>query len=378
MTESLESSAPRQPLFASPSLVAVVLPPGEGFGPGRAGAIGMIVHRLGRVLPSLVIGGPQAGPVYEDVPFRAVRPVWWWPGNVNTRYAAFVARALRPMRPSLIEVHNRPEIALALARRLPGTPVSLFLHNDPQTMRRARTPQQRAALARRLARVVTVSGYLHDRFCDGLEHEDAAFVLSNPIDLSALPPPAEERDDLILFAGRVVAEKGADVFARACATALSSLPGWEAVIIGADRFRGDSPETPFVREVRAIATGSGVQMVGYQEHPAVLRAMSRAAIVVVPSRWEEPFGLTALEAMACGAALIASRTGGLPEVAGNGAIFVDPGDPGRLAQAIVRLAQDPDLREKLVRAGRARARHFGLEMAAARLTSLRQEIMAAP
>ena len=52
--------------------------------------------------------------------------------------------------------------------------------------------------------------------------------------------------------------------------------------------------------------------------------MARAAIVVVPSRWSEPFGLTALEALACGAALLCSPRGGLPEVYGQAAQRIDP------------------------------------------------------
>ncbi len=104
--------------------------------------------------------------------------------------------------------------------------------------------------------------------------------------------------------------------------------------------------------------------------------MSRAAIVAVPSRWQEPFGLTALEAMACGAALIATRRGGLPEVAGDAALYVDPDEPAGLAEAIIRLARDPDLRARMVEAGRARARQFGLPSATARLVAMRRGVLA--
>lgn len=117
-------------------------------------------------------------------------------------------------------------------------------------------------------------------------------------------------------------------------------------------------------------------MAGYRAHPEVLDAMARAAIVVVPSRWDEPFGLTALEAMACGAVLIATRRGGLPEVAGEAALYVDPDDPSGLAEAINRVARDPGLRASLAEAGRAQARHFDVQPAASRLAALRREILA--
>lgn len=361
-----------------PPLVAVVLPPGEGFGPGRAGAVALVVHRLAKVEPALVIGGPQSGAAFEDVPFRTASPARWWPGGVNRRYALAVGQMLRPLRPALIEVHNRIEVARVLARRCPAARVMLFLHNDPQAMRGGRTPAQRQGLLRDLARVVTVSTFLSDRLLDGVAAGDwrAPVVLPNPIDLAALPEPATEREPFILFVGRVVAEKGVDTFVAACAQALRDLPGWRAEIIGADRSRIDSPETPFVREVRAAANAANVRMAGYRDHAGVLEAMRRAAIVVVPSRWQEPFGLTALEAMASGAALVCTGQGGLPEVAGDAALYVEPDNSAALARVIVRLAGDAALRGQLGEAGRLRARRFDIQNAASSLRALRREVLA--
>lgn len=356
-------------------LVATVLPPGEGFGPGRTGAIGLLVQRFARVLPGMVIGGPQTGPVYPDIPFRPALPRWWGLGNINARYASAVAGILREVKPALVEVYNRPEVALALLRRFPRLPIALFLQNDPQSMRGAQTPRQRRTLLARLGAVVTASGFLTRRFMEGVTNPPKQPVMiPNSIDFSALPE-SDERADLILFSGRVVPEKGVDGFVAACARALPQLPGWSADIIGADRFRADAPDTPFVRRVRMAALAAGVRMLGYRDHPEVLAALSRASIAVVPSRWEEPFGLAALEAMACGAALVCSGRGGLPEVAGEAAMYVDPDDPAGFAEALVRLASDPERRETLAEAGRVRARRFGLPGAAHQLAALRAELI---
>ena len=359
-------------------LIAVVLPPGEGFGPGRTGAVGLIVRRFCRILPALVLGGRQTGPIFEDVAFRAVQPPLWSIGTVNTRYAAGVVRVLRSVAPALIEVHNRIDVALSLAARFPRIPVMLFLHNDPQGMRRAGSPADRARLLSLVAGVVTVSDYLRMRLLEGVEPPPRRppVVLPNPVEFAVLPPVGP-REKLILFAGRVVPEKGADAFVAACAIALPRLPGWRAQIIGADRFRADSPETRYVRTVRAAAQRAGVRMLGYRDHPDVLAALSSASIAVVPSRWAEPFGLSALEAMACGAALLCSPRGALPEVAGEAAVFVDPDDPTRMAAAIIALASDPPRLGAVAAAGRARARKFGLQAAALRLADLRREVMAA-
>ena len=181
---------------AATTLVAIVLPPREGFGPGRTGAVGLIVHRLaaaatGSAFRSAILCGDQAGPVFTDIETHIVRPPWWRIGNINQRYAAGALQALRALRPALVEVHNRTEVALALAAGLPGAKVSLILHNDPLTMRQARSVAERTRLLSRLARVITVSEYLRRRVLEGIPAPATPpDVLPNCIDLAALPPSA--------------------------------------------------------------------------------------------------------------------------------------------------------------------------------------------
>jgi UDP-glucose:(glucosyl)LPS alpha-1,2-glucosyltransferase len=358
-------------------LVAVILPPREGFGHGRSGALGMLARRYATApgFRTLVIGGEQDGPPFPEVPFQAVRPAPWWPGNINLRFLAGMIGTLRRERPALIEVHNRPEIAIGLAWLFPRTPVGLLLNNDPTEMRAARSPAQRTRLSRRLRPVMTSSAWLRGRFLEGVGgFAGPVEVLHNCIDLAAVPPRVQ-RQKLILFAGRVVPDKAPDSFIHACALVLPSLPGWRAEIIGADGMSATSRETDYVRLIRDQAAAAGVRFTGYLDHPLVLEAMTRAAIVVVPSRWNEPFGLTALEALACGAPLIVSPRGGLPEIAGEDAVYVDPEDPENIAAAIQALAADPARREALSDAGRERARRFDISVSAARLAELRQAVL---
>ncbi|WP_428392024.1 glycosyltransferase family 4 protein [Lichenicoccus sp.] len=345
-----------------------MLPPREGFSPEAVGAIGLLVHRLSTDAET-IIGAPLAGPAFAGRRFVAAE-AGRWPLVGPGRYTEAVARVLRRLRPTRIEVHNRPEIARGLSRRFPGVPLTLFLHNDPQAMRRARSPTARASLLTRM-RVVCVSETLRARFLEGVRTPHTVAVLPNCIDLDDIPPSPPARERLILFAGRMVADKGADAFVAACAQALPRLEGWRAAMIGADRFAAASPQTPFLAALRPAAEAEGIALLGYLPHARVLEAMAQAAIVVVPSRWQEPFGMTALEAMACGAALIVSKRPGLLEVVGDAALLAEPDPPEMLAETIVGLAGDAALQRRLGALGRARAACFARPIARARLEALR-------
>ena len=363
----------------SEPLIAVVLPPNEGFGPGQSGAIGLIAHRLAGMpgFRTEVFCGPQRGTAYPGIVRRVVTPAGWLPGTVNLRYAARLVLPLWRMRPAVVEVHNRVGIALALAVLLRPTPGLLVLHNDPQAMRHARSPGERRLLISRLAGVITVSGYIQSRLLQGVaDPARPPVVIPNALDLATIPA-SPGRENLVLFVGRTVAEKGADLFVAACAAALPRMPGWRAEMIGADRSRLDSPDTPFVAGLRDAARTAGVTLTGYRDHPQVLAAMSRAALVVVPSRWPEPFGLVALEAMACGAALICTRQGGLPEVGGDAACYVEAEDANGLAEAMVSLATDDARRAALAQAGLVRAAQFDLRETGRRWADMRHAVIAA-
>ncbi|MGH7106216.1 MAG: glycosyltransferase family 4 protein [Acetobacteraceae bacterium] len=347
-----------------------------------------MVHRLARAAsrgaggtdPEAVVFGPAIPwPPFPDVAFQPVRPGLWPPAPLATRYARAVGRSLDGVAPAVIEVHNRPDVALFLAARFRATPTVLFLHNDPRHMRAARSRRERRRLLARLARVVSVSAFLRASFLEGLRQDcDRVVVLPNPIELAALPPslPAAERSPTFLFVGRMVRDKGADAFVEAATMALRRLPGWHAGMFGADRSGPASPDTAWLAALRGRAAAAGITWHGYRPQAEIAAAMAAAAIVVVPSRWPEPFGLTALEAMAAGAALITTPHGALPELVGDAARIVDPDAPEALAETMVALAQDLPVRARLGAAGRARARAFDLPRIGLALAQLRHEILA--
>ncbi len=364
--------------------MAIVLPPREGFGPQSAGAVALLQARLAQpdAAPHspfglTIVGASQAGPLFP-LPYRAVGNRRW-PPLADARYAAGVRQTLVELQPDLIEVHNKPDLADRLAQWFPPHRIALFLHNDPRSMRGAKTPRERSRLSARLGRIVCVSSYIAGCWTQDIGDAPPPAIHPNCLDLPAMPDPGMcdpgMRDPVIVFAGRIVADKGADSFVRACACALPALPGWRALMIGADRFRPDSPETPFTEKLKTEASAAGIGLSGYRDHAGVMAALGRAAIAVVPSRWQEPFGLTALEAMASGAALITSRRGGLAELTEGVSVAIDPDDPPGMAEAIVALARDPAARARLAAAARDRARLYDVPAARQRLDQLRTELL---
>lgn len=353
-------------MFGSFPRVLTILPPKECYDAGAAGSIALLVSRLAAqgdcILGAKIDGEPLPGGTFIAVPelFLPFLPRW--------RYLLSCVRAVRTLQPDIVEVHNRPSLARVLARFVP---VRLILHNDPQTMRGLTSPKLRERTLRAM-QVCGVSAWVARRYCENIAREGRRVeVQHNVIDAATLPPAVPKRP-LVVFAGRVVADKGVDAFVRAWGAVRIAFPEWDAVIVGADRFGPDSPETPFLEALRPKAVAAHVTMLGYKPHGAVMTLMAEASIVVVPSRWAEPFGMTALEAMACGCTVIASRGGGLPDVVGETGLYVDPDAPGMFEKVLTTALQDTVLRASLGHAARERAvTLFGLEAACKERDTLR-------
>jgi glycosyltransferase involved in cell wall biosynthesis len=121
-----------------------------------------------------------------------------------------------------------------------------------------------------------------------------------------------------LVASRFAVEKGVEVAVEACERA-----GLPLVVAG------DGPLAPAIR----ARAGEHVRFVGQVSHAEVAELRSRAALQIVPSRSAEVMPLAAVEAMAAGVPVVASAVGGVPELVGDPAALVPPGDPGALAAA---------------------------------------------
>ncbi|HET6454025.1 MAG TPA: glycosyltransferase family 1 protein [Armatimonadota bacterium] len=120
------------------------------------------------------------------------------------------------------------------------------------------------------------------------------------------------------------------------------------------------------RLVESLGLRNHVRFTGYVRKEDLPVLYSAAAVFVYPSLYEG-FGLPPLEAMACGTPVITSNASSLPEVVGDAGIMVDPHDAQALAEAILRVMRDPDLRQEMSEKGIERAKQFSWQQTA-RLT----------
>ena len=154
------------------------------------------------------------------------------------------------------------------------------------------------------------------------------------------------------YAGRLVRKKGVDVLLNALALLSGRLPGVRLVVVG------DGPERPALERLAAtLGVAGAVTFVGHRVQDQMEGALAGVWVQAVPSRWDEPFGLVAAEAMMRGTAVVASSGGGLADqvVPGQTGALVPPGNAQALADALEPMLRDRDLAERMGAAGRARA-----------------------
>ncbi len=157
---------------------------------------------------------------------------------------------------------------------------------------------------------------------------------------------------LVGFAGRLVAEKGVDVLLRAFESVTRELPAARLLIAG------DGPARQALEALaRSLGVEERVSFLGRLPRERLEQSLSTVWAQVVPSRWAEPFGLVAAEAMMRGTAVVASDTGGLVDIvdAGRTGYLVPPGDATALADKLLELLSDRAKTEAMGDAGRVRA-----------------------
>jgi glycosyltransferase involved in cell wall biosynthesis len=205
------------------------------------------------------------------------------------------------------------------------------------------------------------------RFCRNVAISEAvasalpvrSVVIGNPFEPGEFADFGEShgtRD--IVFMGRLVSSKGCDLVLRALGILKSEgiLPSLSII--------GDGPEMPALkRRTAELDLSAQVEFRGVLREGRG-REVARHKIMVVPSTWEEPFGVVALEGIAAGCVVVASRSGGLPEAVGPCGVLFANGDVEGLAAALKELLNAPMLRDEFTRLSGTHLRRFQPEIVA--------------
>jgi glycosyltransferase involved in cell wall biosynthesis len=329
--------------------------------------------------------------------YRLALQNWYWPysgcaGNAaeraawhvrdfcNAAMSARVGSVLDAESPDVLHTNNLAGFSVGIwgeaAAR--GVPVVHTLHDyylmcPPSAMCRKAEPERVvncvqicarcfpfAAYRRRASQavqaVIGVSEYILDRHrCGGFfRNSRTAKVIFN----SVRPARSRHRESgkgslAFGFIGRICVEKGVRWLLEAF-TRNADPPG-RLVIAG-------KGETRFVESLKAEFSSPCVAFIGHVD-PAVF--YEQVDVVVIPSLWHEPFGRTAIEALAYGIPVVASNRGGIPEVIQDGltGIIVDPDEAGSLARAMRRFSAEPELAGALGANGVQRLSRFSEESA---------------
>ncbi|WP_436772895.1 glycosyltransferase family 4 protein [Yinghuangia sp. YIM S09857] len=283
------------------------------------------------------------------------------------------ARHLRDRRGEFDVVHDNQTLGygqLALPRM--GYPLVTTIHH-PITVDRALEIAEAATIRRkitlrrwygfttmqkrvsaRLPEVVTVSGSSKAEIVEHLGvSPDRVSVVPVGADTELFSPS----DTIAKVPGRVVTTASADVPLKGLIFLVEALAKLrtereaELVVVGRPKADG-----PVMRAIRQLGLGKSVRFVSDLTDAELVDLIRSAEVACVPSLYEG-FSLPAAEAMSCGTALVASTGGAIPEVAGadgETCLAVPPGDSEALRKAIGRLLDEPELRARLGRNGRAR------------------------
>lgn len=253
------------------------------------------------------------------------------------------------------------------ARRTVSTFHDLFVltgeYSSPDF--RSRFAAQAREAAENSDAIIAVSEFTAAQIVDLLKFpRERIFVVPHGVEMRERTGSAE---NLVLFVGAIQRRKNAARLVRA----FERMPnGWRLALAGAADGFGAAEELDAVEK---SPRRSAIEVLGYVSSEQLENLYQRAGIFAFPSL-DEGFGMPVLEAMAHGIPVVTSSRSALPEVAGDAALLADPFDIDAIADALCRLAQDPSLRDDLVRRGLARARQFPWSAAVERTWNVYHQI----
>jgi len=243
----------------------------------------------------------------------------------------------------IIEIHNRPLVFNYLKKEIDSKYI-LYFHNDPLSMNGSKSISERLKLLDELDKIIFVSKWVQNRFFEKLDNK-----LINKTEV-VYPSIHKEKkifkkEKKITFVGKLNESKGYDIYKDAVTKILNEFNDWKAYSIG-----DESRARPIINHKNHIE-------LGFLKHKKVLHFLNKSEIAVVPSRWEEPFGRTALESSSRACATIISNRGGLPETT-NHCIILKKLTSNELYLNLKKLIKNQKFRKKIQQDGFKNVKHL--------------------
>lgn len=214
---------------------------------------------------------------------------------------------------------------------------------------------------------VAISKFIADCF------DKKPIVIPNPYDARVfrLETPLTARTGELLFVGRLVSEKGLDILLDALKQLRSRALPPSLTIVGTG---------PMLDATQRLVADSNLQdqvtFAGPQTGDELAKTFNAHKILVVPSRYEEPFGVVALEGIGCGCLVVGSSGGGLPEAIGPCGVTFPNADAKALTDILERLLHTPGERERFLSEAPGHLAHFQPGVVARRYLDLFQSKLA--
>ena len=209
-------------------------------------------------------------------------------------------------------------------------------------MKGSKKVSERLLMLKNTEKIVFVSEWVRERFL--LDLDKKLNTKTEVIYPGVNMQKPSKKENLITFAGRLNHSKGYDIFGNSIVKILNNFPSWRAVSIGDEERRSIYINHKQHKEI------------GFLSHKKTLDMLNKSEIAVVPSRWEEPFGRTSLEACSRGCATIISNKGGLVETTDH-AIILKKLDESNLYKEIKNLIKDSKFRKNLQKLSRKNIKH---------------------
>ena len=252
--------------------------------------------------------------------------------SATREYISKLVKKFKYQKYDLIEIHNRPVILDELIKKIKSRYI-MYFHNDPLSMNGSKTINQRLNIISNVEKVIFVSEWTQKRFFVDLD--DKLKTKTEVVYPSvSSKKKISKKKNFITFIGKLNRSKGYDLFAKVIIRILNEFTNWKAYSLGDEERR------------EIYINHKNHHELGFLKHKDVLELLDKTSISVVPSKWEEPFGRTALEASSRGCATIISNKGGLPETT-NQAIVLKNLNEETLYRQIRYLIKNKKIRKNI-------------------------------